>query len=109
MPVTTDVFSKRPELPALVLVHGLGSAGTIWKTLHPGLEDTFTISDDITISISKALEDSSEFNDNNSFTFNRTEADIAYASDIIEDYTDNTGATGYFLEDYASTTQISFS
>ena len=43
MPVTTDVFSKRPELPALVLVHGLGSAGTIWKTLHPGLEDSFTI------------------------------------------------------------------
>jgi pimeloyl-ACP methyl ester carboxylesterase len=43
MPVTSDVFSKRPELPALVLVHGLGSAGTIWKTLHPGLEDSFTI------------------------------------------------------------------
>ena len=43
MPVTTNVFSKRPDLPALVLVHGLGSAGSIWKTLHPGLEDSFAI------------------------------------------------------------------
>lgn len=43
MPVTSEVFSKRTDLPALVLVHGLGSAGSIWKTLHPGLEDSFTI------------------------------------------------------------------
>jgi len=43
MPVTTEVFSKSKALPALVLVHGLGSAGNIWKTLHAGLEDTFTI------------------------------------------------------------------
>ena len=43
MPVTSDVISRKPDLPALVLVHGLGSAGNIWKTLHAGLEDSFTI------------------------------------------------------------------
>lgn len=43
MPVTTEVFKKREDLPALVLVHGLGSAGNIWKTLHSELEETFTI------------------------------------------------------------------
>lgn len=43
MPVTSEVFSRAPGLPALVLVHGLGSAGNIWKSLHPGLEDTFAI------------------------------------------------------------------
>jgi len=43
MPVTSEVFARTPNLPALVLVHGLGSAGNIWKTLHAGLEDTFTI------------------------------------------------------------------
>jgi len=29
--------------PALVLVHGLGSAGTIWKSLIPDLEKDFTV------------------------------------------------------------------
>jgi pimeloyl-ACP methyl ester carboxylesterase len=29
--------------PALVLVHGLGSAGTIWKSLIPDLEKVFTV------------------------------------------------------------------
>jgi len=43
MPVTSEVFAKKPDLPALVLVHGLGSAGNIWKTLHSGLEDSFAI------------------------------------------------------------------
>ena len=43
MPVTSDIISRKPDLPALVLVHGLGSAGNIWKTLHAGLEDSFTI------------------------------------------------------------------
>ena len=43
MPVTSEVIARKPGLPALVLVHGLGSAGNIWKTLHAGLEDTFTI------------------------------------------------------------------
>jgi len=42
MPVTSEVIARKPGLPALVLVHGLGSAGNIWKTLHAGLEDTFT-------------------------------------------------------------------
>jgi len=43
MPVTSEVIARKPGLPALVLVHGLGSAGNIWKTLHAGLEDSFTI------------------------------------------------------------------
>ena len=43
MPVKSEVFARNPELPALALVHGLGSAGNIWKTLHPGLEDSFAI------------------------------------------------------------------
>ncbi len=43
MPVTSDVISKGSKLPALVLIHGLGSAGNIWKSLHSGLEDSFTI------------------------------------------------------------------
>ena len=43
MPVTSEVFARKPELPALVLVHGLGSAGNIWKTLHAGLEEHFSI------------------------------------------------------------------
>ena len=43
MPVTSEVISRSSHLPALVLVHGLGSAGNIWKTLHAGLEDSFTI------------------------------------------------------------------
>jgi pimeloyl-ACP methyl ester carboxylesterase len=43
VPVTTEVISREKNLPALVLVHGLGSAGNIWKTLHAGLKDSFTI------------------------------------------------------------------
>jgi len=43
MPVTSSVIAAKPGLPALVLVHGLGSAGNIWKTLHAGLESSFTI------------------------------------------------------------------
>jgi len=43
MPVTSAVISQKAGLPALVLVHGLGSAGNIWKTLHAGLSDSFTI------------------------------------------------------------------
>jgi hypothetical protein len=81
-------------------------------------ENNFTISDSLTISISKALEDNTEFSDNNNFTFNRTEADSTTATDLSEstnqDYTDNNGATGYFLENYTEsttliTTLISFS
>jgi len=43
MPVTSQEFARTPGLPALVLVHGLGSAGNIWKSIHAGLEDAFTI------------------------------------------------------------------
>jgi len=32
MPVTSQEFARTSGLPALVLVHGLGSAGTIWKS-----------------------------------------------------------------------------
>ena len=90
---------------------------TIYSLTKP-LEDTFTISDNITISISKAFADSTEFSDNNSFTFNKTETDSATATDLSastgQDYTDNTGPTGYFLETYvesitSTTTSISFS
>ena len=43
MPVFSEVVTDDKSLPALVLVHGLGSAGNIWKTLHEGLKDSFTI------------------------------------------------------------------
>jgi pimeloyl-ACP methyl ester carboxylesterase len=43
MPITSEVIRKSAQLPALVLIHGLGSAGNIWKSLFAGLEDSFTI------------------------------------------------------------------
>jgi pimeloyl-ACP methyl ester carboxylesterase len=43
MPITSEVICKSEDLPALVLIHGLGSAGNIWKSLYAGLEDSFTI------------------------------------------------------------------
>jgi len=43
MPISAQVFGKDSTKPALVLVHGLGSAGTIWKTLIPSLSKAFTI------------------------------------------------------------------
>ena len=43
MPVSTVVIGKAPNKPALVLIHGLGSAGTIWKSLFAGLEGHFVI------------------------------------------------------------------
>ena len=43
MPVTSDVIAYAPDKPALVLVHGLGSAGTIWKSLFSGLTPHFSI------------------------------------------------------------------
>lgn len=43
MPIESEVIARAPHLPALVLIHGLGSAGTIWKTLYSGLEEHFTI------------------------------------------------------------------
>jgi len=33
----------KPTNPALVLVHGLGSAGNIWKSLPPNLVNDFTV------------------------------------------------------------------
>ena len=90
---------------------------TIYSLTKP-LEDNFTFSDSLTISISKAFADSTEFSDNNSFTFNKTETDSTTATDLSastgQDYTDNTGPTGYFLETYvesitSTTTSISFS
>lgn len=43
MPIEATVFSDDKKLPALVLVHGLGSAATIWKSLIPALKNHFTI------------------------------------------------------------------
>lgn len=43
MSITSTVFSTSASNPALVLVHGLGSAGTIWKSLIPELKDYFTV------------------------------------------------------------------
>jgi hypothetical protein len=81
---------------------------TDYQLTKPLTDDT-TISDVITISVFKALTDDLEFSDNNIFTLNKVELDDAIVSDLVEDYTDNVGATGYFLETYAATTAISFS
>ena len=43
MSIGATVFHSNPSNPALVLVHGLGSAGTIWKTLIPNLIEDFTV------------------------------------------------------------------
>jgi pimeloyl-ACP methyl ester carboxylesterase len=43
MPVVAHQFMQDIRNPALVLVHGLGSAGTIWKTLVPQLVESFTV------------------------------------------------------------------
>jgi pimeloyl-ACP methyl ester carboxylesterase len=43
MPVVAHQFTQDIKNPALVLVHGLGSAGTIWKTLVPQLVESFTV------------------------------------------------------------------
>ena len=43
MPIEAKVFTENEELPALVLVHGLGSAGSIWKSLLPQLKRHFTV------------------------------------------------------------------
>ena len=37
------VYGLDSKKPALVLVHGLGSAGTIWKTLIPELVLDFSV------------------------------------------------------------------
>ena len=43
MPVVAHQFTQDIRNPTLVLVHGLGSAGTIWKTLVPQLVESFTV------------------------------------------------------------------
>jgi pimeloyl-ACP methyl ester carboxylesterase len=43
MPVSSNRYSKDLNKPALVLVHGLGSAGNIWKSLVPQLIESFTV------------------------------------------------------------------
>lgn len=78
-------------------------------TIIKPLTDETTISDVVTISVIKTLTDDAQPSDDTILTFNRLELDSVNASDIVEDYTDNTGATGYFLETYAATTSISFS
>ncbi|MFM6841023.1 MAG: alpha/beta fold hydrolase [Candidatus Planktophila sp.] len=43
MPIATHLFAKDPDRPALVLVHGLGSAGNIWKSLIADLTEHFNV------------------------------------------------------------------
>ena len=43
MSITSTISASNWANPALVLVHGLGSAGTIWKSLIPALEKDFTV------------------------------------------------------------------
>lgn len=43
MSITSTVSTINDSKPALVLVHGLGSAGTIWKSLLPELVKDFTV------------------------------------------------------------------
>jgi pimeloyl-ACP methyl ester carboxylesterase len=43
MPIVAHLFTEDIKRPALVLVHGLGSAGTIWKSLIPKLTDHFSV------------------------------------------------------------------
>ena len=43
MPITAHLFTEDIKRPALVLVHGLGSAGTIWKSLIPQLTEHFSV------------------------------------------------------------------
>jgi pimeloyl-ACP methyl ester carboxylesterase len=43
MPISSQRYTQDLNNPALVLVHGLGSAGNIWKTLVPQLIESFTV------------------------------------------------------------------
>ena len=43
LPVELTLFTEDSKNPALVLVHGLGSAGNIWKTLIPKLTPHFSV------------------------------------------------------------------
>ena len=43
MPVVTHLFTEDKNRPALVLIHGLGSAGNIWKSLIDKLTPHFSV------------------------------------------------------------------
>ena len=43
MPIVSKLYSDGIDRPALVLVHGLGSAATIWKSLTPQLMQHFKV------------------------------------------------------------------
>ena len=43
MPIASRLYSDGIDRPTLVLVHGLGSAGTIWKSLTPQLIKHFKV------------------------------------------------------------------
>ena len=43
MPIGSHRYTQDINNPALVLVHGLGSAGSIWKSLVPQLLESFTV------------------------------------------------------------------
>ena len=43
MPIKAHLFTEDIKRPALILVHGLGSAGNIWKSLIPKLKEDFSV------------------------------------------------------------------
>jgi pimeloyl-ACP methyl ester carboxylesterase len=43
VPIATHLFTEDETRPALVLIHGLGSAGNIWKSLIPKLTPDFSV------------------------------------------------------------------
>ncbi len=43
MPIKSHLFTEDHNRPALVLIHGLGSAGNIWKSLIPKLTADFSV------------------------------------------------------------------
>lgn len=43
MPIIAHLYTEDIKRPALVLVHGLGSAGNIWKSLIPKLIEHFSV------------------------------------------------------------------
>ena len=43
MPITAHFLTEEIKRPAIVLVHGLGSAGNIWKSLIPQSTKDFSV------------------------------------------------------------------
>lgn len=85
-------------------------------SLFKPLTDETTISDVITITVQKSVDDTLSLSDNNIFSLGLILADSVNAIDTTEngppDYVDQTNITGYFLEQYtanSTATAITFS